>query len=135
MPNSLFPMPGLAQRAAVPGRARAKVALEPGHLPLDWANLQREQGPRLRGDQPLPPQYTRVTKEEVKQHRTKDDAWTIINNKVYNITPYINFHPGGADEIMKGAGRDGTTLFMKYHPWVNVDTMLKNCWIGVLAPQ
>ncbi|CAN3375035.1 hypothetical protein DIURU_005163 [Diutina rugosa] len=135
MPNSLFPMPGSAQRAAVPGRARAKVALEPGHSPLDWANLQREQGPRLRGDQPLPPQYTRVTKEEVKQHRTKDDAWTIINNKVYNITPYINFHPGGADEIMKGAGRDGTTLFMKYHPWVNVDTMLKNCWIGVLAPQ
>lgn len=134
MPDSLFPMASLAQRAA-PGRGRAKVALEPGHLPLDWANLQRTEGPRLRGSPPgaPPPQYTRVPREEVKLHKSVDDAWTIINGKVYNITPYLNFHPGGVKELMKGAGTDSTTLFNKYHAWVNVESMLRNCWIGVVA--
>ena len=31
--------------------------------------------------------------------------------KVYNITPYLEFHPGGIEELLKGAGIDSTTLF------------------------
>jgi cytochrome-b5 reductase len=38
---------------------------------------------------------------------------------VYNITPYLDYHPGGIDEIMKGAGIDATTLFQEIHSWVN----------------
>ena len=30
---------------------------------------------------------------------------------VYNITPYLEYHPGGIPEIMKGAGIDATQLF------------------------
>ena len=40
-----------------------------------------------------------------------EDAWTAIQGKVYNITPYIRFHPGGQDTLMRVAGRDGTRLF------------------------
>lgn len=54
--------------------------------------------------------------------------------QVYNITPYINFHPGGEDWIMKGAGRDSSALFNKYHAWVNADMLLEKCLIGLLAP-
>ena len=31
--------------------------------------------------------------------------------KVYNITPYLEFHPGGVSELMRGAGKDSTDLF------------------------
>lgn len=31
--------------------------------------------------------------------------------KVYNITHYIRFHPGGKEDLMKGAGKDCTILF------------------------
>ena len=31
--------------------------------------------------------------------------------RVYNVTPYMEFHPGGEDELMRGAGKDGTSLF------------------------
>lgn len=56
--------------------------------------------------------------------------------QVYNITPYIKFHPGGVVYIMKGAGRDATLLFNKYHAWVNADMLLENCLLGYLAsPQ
>ena len=54
--------------------------------------------------------------------------------QVYNITRYLKFHPGGVDWIMKGAGRDCTVLFQKYHAWVNADMLLKECLIGMLAP-
>ena len=35
----------------------------------------------------------------------------MIAGKVYNVTPYLDFHPGGVDELMRGAGKDATTLF------------------------
>jgi len=35
----------------------------------------------------------------------------LILGKVYNIAPYLNFHPGGVEELMKGAGKDATNLF------------------------
>lgn len=50
------------------------------------------------------------TKESVAEHATKDDCWTIISGKVYDITEYIPRHPGG-DEILLACGTDGTSLF------------------------
>ena len=34
------------------------------------------------------------TKEEVSKHDTEIDAWTIVREEVFNITPFINKHPG-----------------------------------------
>ncbi|CUM66334.1 uncharacterized protein PRCAT00003996001 [Priceomyces carsonii] len=117
---------------------RHKVALKLGHSPLDWAILNKNVPPgKLRGlpiDAP-PPQYVKITIEELKSHKTRHDCWTCINGKVYNITPYIDFHPGGPDEILKCAGKDGTSLFNKYHRWVNADRMLENCTVGVLSKR
>ena len=53
--------------------------------------------------------------------------------QVYNITPYIKFHPGG-NILMQGAGKDSTVLFQKYHAWVNADMMLQSCLLGQLDP-
>ena len=35
------------------------------------------------------------------------------------MTPYLRFHPGGADTLLEAAGKDGTALFNTYHAWVN----------------
>lgn len=55
--------------------------------------------------------------------------------QVYNVTPYLRFHPGGVDYLMLGAGKDATALFNKYHRWVNVDMMMSSCLVGLLAPR
>lgn len=53
----------------------------------------------------------RIPPSELKLHRRKDDAWSAFNGKVYNMTAYLPFHPGGEKELMRVAGRDGTKLF------------------------
>lgn len=55
--------------------------------------------------------------------------------QVYNVTPYLKFHPGGVDYLMLGAGKDATALFNKYHRWVNIDMMMNACMVGLLAPR
>jgi cytochrome-b5 reductase len=69
------------------------------------------------------------TLEEVKQHKTVDDCWMILNGKVYDVTKYIPFHPGGK-KMMAAAGKDGTELYNKYHPWVNANFLLEKYHIG-----
>lgn len=50
------------------------------------------------------------TADEVAQHSSKSDCWTIIADSVYNLTTFINRHPGG-DEILRACGTDATMLF------------------------
>lgn len=63
-------------------------------------------------------------------------AWSSYQGKVYNITPYLPFHPGGEPELMKAAGRDGEKLFMEVHPWVNWEGMMgSSCLVGILVSE
>jgi cytochrome b involved in lipid metabolism len=52
------------------------------------------------------------TIEEVAKHDSEIDCWTVVNDKIYNITPFLKTHPGGM-KIMKAAGKDGTDIFSK----------------------
>ena len=77
-------------------------------------------------------QYNNLTLEQVKKHNTKEDAWTIIENKVYNITPWIPKHPGG-EIIMQALGKDATQLFIdNNHPSYVKKTILPKYYIGTL---
>ncbi|KDR76136.1 hypothetical protein GALMADRAFT_139878 [Galerina marginata CBS 339.88] len=113
-----------------PSKKSGKVALSPGHSPLDWAAL-KSSGADLRGVDTL----MRIPPSLLKQHNKRDDAWSAFNGKVYNITSYLPFHPGGEKELMRVAGRDGTKLFATTHAWVNVDFMLDACLVGFLVAE
>ena len=67
--------------------------------------------------------------------RRGKDAWTVLGGKVYNITPYMPYHPGGELELMKAAGRDGTRLFGEVHPWINWEGMLEGCLVGLAVEE
>jgi len=70
---------------------------------------------------------------EVKKHNKKNDAWTIIENKVYDITTWIPTHPGG-DVILKAVGKNGTRLFKSIkHPSFVKENVLPKYYIGNLS--
>jgi predicted heme/steroid binding protein len=52
-----------------------------------------------------------ITMSEIKKHNTEGNMWTILNGKVYDLTMYIDYHPGGIKKIMMGAGKDCTSLY------------------------
>ncbi|OQO12900.1 hypothetical protein B0A48_02364 [Cryoendolithus antarcticus] len=119
-----------AQRAGSSGKG--KVLLSPGHSPMDWAALSRNEN--LSGV----PTLQRVTPSMLKAMtgRKGKPAWSSYQGKVYNITPYLPFHPGGEPELMKGAGRDGAALFMEAHPWVNWEGMMgQSCLVGIMVSE
>lgn len=117
-------------------RPSRKVILGPGHSPLDWATLTKDPRNNLRGAN-LPPTLIKVTPSmlKIQNGRKGTDAWTSYNGKVYNITPYVSFHPGGKGELLRGAGKDSGKLFLETHPWVNWDGILGECLVGILVSE
>ena len=62
---------------------------------------------------------------EVKKHNTRQDAWTILRGYVYDITSFLDHHPGGVDILEQVFGEDCTDLFDEYHSFVNSDFLLE----------
>jgi len=52
---------------------------------------------------------------EVAAANNKDKCWTVIEGQVYDITTYINRHPGGEQNIVRLCGVDGTQAFQGKH--------------------
>ncbi|PRP87943.1 hypothetical protein PROFUN_02680 [Planoprotostelium fungivorum] len=48
------------------------------------------------------------TLEQIATHNTEDDCWLIVNNGVYDITAYFDYHPGGKKALVKFGGRDAS---------------------------
>ncbi|KAM6893370.1 cytochrome b5 reductase 4 [Xenentodon cancila] len=132
VPSQSFPAPSSQQRVAPSAQSgRNKVVLKPGHSLMDWIRFAKSEKDLtgLRG------RLIEVTQQELQKHNTREDCWTCIRGMVYNVTPYMDYHPGGEEELMKAAGIDGTDLFDQVHRWVNYESMLKECLVGRMATK
>lgn len=112
---------------------RKKFALGKGYSLMDWIRLSKETVDLAGNKGILRP----ISQDELSKHNKEDDCWMAIFGKVYNVTPYMKYHPGGVDELMRGAGKNATDLFVQVHQWVNIQNMLEKCLLGPLdtSPQ
>ncbi|CAK5115379.1 unnamed protein product [Meloidogyne enterolobii] len=81
------------------------------------------------------PQIASVDHIELSKHCSEHDCWILLFDTVYDVTRYLEFHPGGIPQLMRAAGSDATELFNELHRWVNYKSMLKNCVIGPFVGQ
>ena len=58
---------------------------------------------------------TSYTLAQVSAHARASDCWSIVQNGVYNLTSWINQHPGGSGAILQMCGRDATDAFLGQH--------------------
>ena len=75
-----------------------------------------------------PKEMGSYTLEDVEKH--KEDKWIAYKGKVYNIAPYLSFHPGGIRVLESFFGKNIDEGVLKCHPWVNVSFLVEKCQIG-----
>lgn len=55
------------------------------------------------------------TLDAVAKHNKNDDCWIVIDGSVYDVTGFLDAHPGGVKAIMLVAGTDASDAFNAIH--------------------
>jgi len=75
------------------------------------------------------------TADDVAANSDATSCWTIVRGIVYDLTPFIDEHPGGANNILRLCGTDGTDAFEGKHGGEpRPENTLEGYEIGTLAP-
>ncbi|KAJ3139761.1 fatty acid alpha-hydroxylase [Irineochytrium annulatum] len=75
------------------------------------------------------------TKEEVSTHRTARSTWIIVKGRVFDVTEFVNDHPGGSDLVLQLGGQDATAIMADHSSHEHSDVaydMLEEYFIGDL---
>ncbi|XP_062109116.1 cytochrome b5 [Humulus lupulus] len=70
------------------------------------------------------------TLAQVSEHNTPKDCWLIINGKVYDVTKFLEDHPGGDDVLLSATGKDATDDFEDVGHSDSARDMLKEYYVG-----
>lgn len=49
-------------------------------------------------------------------HNSRQSCWVLLYDQVYDVTDFLDQHPGGANAILRYAGRDATSVYDPIHP-------------------
>ncbi|KAL1955642.1 hypothetical protein VTO42DRAFT_8375 [Malbranchea cinnamomea] len=72
---------------------------------------------------------------EVAKHNTSQSCWVVLYGKVYDVTDFLPNHPGGANIILKLAGKDATEEYDPIHPAGTLEENLKpEACLGTIDP-
>lgn len=55
------------------------------------------------------------TRDEIAKHTTDDSLWCVIDSVVYDLTDFLDAHPGGESVLRQVAGKDATREFYNLH--------------------
>lgn len=52
---------------------------------------------------------------EVARHDSRESCWVIINGNAYDVTDFLDQHPGGPDVLLRYGGKDATEEYDAIH--------------------
>ncbi|KAG3256948.1 cytochrome b5 type B isoform X2 [Ictidomys tridecemlineatus] len=73
--------------------------------------------------------------EEVTKRNSSKELWLVIHGRVYDITRFLNEHPGGEEVLLEQAGTDSTESFEDVGHSSDAREMLKQYYIGDVHPS
>ncbi|KAM0809363.1 putative Cytochrome b5 heme-binding domain-containing protein [Seiridium cardinale] len=74
------------------------------------------------------------SRDEVAKHTSEDDVWFIIDSKVYDVSDFLDAHPGGEAVLRQVAGTDATVAFYNLHRH-EVLTKYENLAVGTIQGE
>lgn len=84
---------------------------------------------------PAAPCLPRFTLQHVADHCWANDCWLVLYDRVYDVTEFVQQHPGGADIMLESAGRDATTAFAGVGHSQSAADALQKYQIGLLVDE
>ncbi|VVT54676.1 uncharacterized protein SAPINGB_P004195 [Magnusiomyces paraingens] len=84
---------------------------------------------------PVETKKTFISTSEIEKHIEKDDLWMVINGKVYDITPFVDEHPGGEEVLVDCGGQDATTSFEDVGHSDDATEILEKLYVGDANPE
>lgn len=84
------------------------------------------------------PRYPLYTREEVGRHRSPQDRiWVTHGTEVFDVTDFVELHPGGADKVLLAAGGALEPFWALYavHSQPHVLELLREYKVGELSPE
>lgn len=73
------------------------------------------------------------TRAEIAQDSSPTKPLIIINNSVYDVTSFLNEHPGGEEVLLEQAGKDATEQFEDVGHSTDAREMMNKYKVGELA--
>ncbi|XP_074989655.1 sulfite oxidase, mitochondrial [Calonectris borealis] len=98
---------------------------------------RRRRGAQAAQATPAPP-YPLYTREEVGRHRSpRDRVWVTHGTEVFDVTDFVELHPGGADKVLLAAGGALEPFWALYavHNQPHVLELLREYKVGELGPE
>ncbi|KAI5477940.1 L-mandelate dehydrogenase [Pseudohyphozyma bogoriensis] len=72
-----------------------------------------------------------ISMMEVTRHKSKDSCWVVLDGAVWDVTEFLEAHPGGQSVILKHAGSDVTWAIFLHSPIHPPGTLENNLEAGV----
>ncbi|XP_071065212.1 cytochrome b5 type B isoform X4 [Dasypus novemcinctus] len=73
--------------------------------------------------------------EEVAKHNSSKELWLVIHGRVYDVSSFLNEHPGGEEVLLEQAGVDASESFEDVGHSSDAREMLKQYYIGDVHPS
>ncbi|KAI9042546.1 putative mitochondrial cytochrome b2 [Aspergillus affinis] len=74
-----------------------------------------------------------VSTNQVAGHSTPENCWIVVNKQVWDVTDFVEDHPGGSSVILKYAGRDATKAYSEVHvPGLLKSNLPPQKYMGIL---
>ncbi|KAL3440671.1 FMN-dependent dehydrogenase-domain-containing protein [Aspergillus insuetus] len=76
-----------------------------------------------------------ISYSELQKHATPEDCWIVVHAKIYDVTAFLDEHPGGSAIILKYAGNDASKAYDEVHaPSMISKTLANEQFKGMIDP-
>src|SRR5579859_7051216 len=108
------------------------------HPSVPFAKLEgRMKAPKSKDPSSSNSSEKEFTLEELSKHNKQTDAWLVLNNKIYDVTSVLTWHPGGKTAIMNYSGKASVDATLQYNGIHDsyANGKRDDCYLGVLSKK